>query len=119
MEATQEDIDEAYRVMYEAEDALYKKARLSNDRLMGVLSRVKGKKWVRGLHRAIEDCEVYGVIRITRRAPNVRDWQKVNYGPIKGMWVRQWSVGTEGDSWEGIIWVQIVEGRWLEMMFSC
>jgi hypothetical protein len=98
-------------------DIIRAKETASTVRLMKVLERAMGKKWVKGLRMLIEDCECVGVPRITRRKRG--SLQKENYGPIKQMWVSQRSYGMEGDSWVGEIWVELTKGRYLELPFSC
>lgn len=106
-------MDEYFKEM----EIFHAKQDASNERLMKVLERVMGKKWVKGLRELIEDCECCGIYRITRYKRGKP--QKESFGPIKQMWVSQRAVGTEGDSWEGEIWVELTNGRCLELHFSC
>ena len=46
-------------------------------------------------------------------------FQEEKYGrQINGIWVKQWSVGMEGDSWEGFICVQIKQNKYLKFGYS-
>ena len=111
-------IAEIYREAFAEIDAHNKRIKKSNDRLLKVLKAKMGVPWVKGLKALMKECEVYGWLRISRRKPNQRDWQKENFGPIKEMWVSQRSVGDSGDSFEGEIWVQIDKRRYLELHFA-
>ena len=45
--------------------------------------------------------------------------QETDFGCITGIWVTQYSVGMEGDSYAGTIWVKLKDYKYLEMPFSC
>jgi hypothetical protein len=118
-----DDIEETTKVMreyYEFLERGHRKIEASNARLLKVLTKIKGKNWVKGLRMALDELEgIDSVIRVTRRKPKKCDWQAEDYGPIKGMWVEQWARGMDGDSWEGTIWIQVDAKRYLEMHYSC
>lgn len=46
------------------------------------------------------------------------DKQNESYGMFKNIHVDQWSVGMEGDSYEGFIYAN-VKGRWIKIPHSC
>jgi hypothetical protein len=52
--------------------------------------------------------------------PSGKKQKETEFGhSIKFIWVDQWSVGTEGDSFEGYIEVQIKENKYLKFRYSC
>lgn len=89
---------------------------VSNGRLMALLLKIKGSKWIYDLGRLMEDCECMGLMRLSRRAGG--EPQKEDFGKIKQIWVHQTLSCNCGDCWHGTIWVEIVAGRYLEMDFK-
>lgn len=46
------------------------------------------------------------------------DKQNESYGMFKDIHVHQWSIGMEGDSFEGYIYAN-VNGKWIKVPYSC
>lgn len=99
--------------------AFHKEMDRRNTRLMDCLKRLKGRVWAEAVVNLCDDCGVYGYMSVTRKAPSPKNWvRRGDFPPIKGFWVSQSSVGTEGDSWEGTIWVKIDSRRYLKLQFA-
>jgi hypothetical protein len=92
-----------------------------NNRVLRAIKSVKGKTYYRHLISYLKDASVteWSEFEIVREP--LGDEQKVTeYGrSIKKEWVEQWSVGTEGDSFEGYIYLELKLGRYLKFRFSC
>jgi hypothetical protein len=91
-----------------------------NVRLLKAIKSVKGKTFYRRLCELIKDCEGLKDCVLARivREPNGQ-YVKESYGKqIAGYWVNQWSVGAEGDSFEGTICVEIKPGRYFKFDYS-
>lgn len=115
-------IEDVYAMMDAAHAEIEKEQaieKLSNDRLIKVLKKRNGTGWVKGLMLLCSDCDVHGRMEIVRNHPRKEYWQEENFGPIKEMWVLQYSVGDSGDSFAGTIWLKIDKKRFLQLMFSC
>jgi hypothetical protein len=92
-----------------------------NNRILRAIKSIKGKTFTRHLISLMNDA---GIV-------NWDEWQIVSepsgakqkeneYGrSIKNIWVDQWSVGTEGDSFDGYIEVQLKENKYLKFRYSC
>lgn len=91
-----------------------------NNRTLRAVKSVMGKTFCKHLISYLKDVQPvnYAVWEIVREPEG--DLQKVaEYGrSIRQEWVQQWSVGTEGDSFEGIICVPLKPGRYLKFHFS-
>ena len=64
----------------------------------------------------IYGCEVTDKIKIVDE-PN-GDCQNEDCGIFKNVYVDQWSVGIEGDSYEGFIYAN-VKSKWIKVPYSC
>lgn len=89
-----------------------------NHRLLRTIKKAKGRTFQKYLLQIIKDSG-----RVTDKMGIVKepggDWQNEPMGrTIKGYWVDQWSVGTEGDSWNGHVWVQLRENKYLKFSYS-
>ncbi len=91
---------------------------LRNMRILRAIKTVKGKTFYKYLLEIIEESEgIRGMAEIM--ANPTGKFQEENYGKqIKGIWVEQWSVGLEGDSYEGIICVEIKPNKYFKFNFS-
>lgn len=112
-EVTSEDLDAVYQSINQEREQVKRK----NDRLLKVIKKIHGAKWIAGFKRLCEECGVEGRMLITRKKPAAKHWQKENFGPIKEMWVQQFT-GMLEDDFHGTIWVQIDRHRYLEMSFA-
>lgn len=89
-----------------------------NQRLLRAIKSVKGKTFHKYLVQIIKDCD-----RVTDQMQIVNEprgnQQEAECGrTIKWIWVDQWSVGTEGDSFEGYICVELKPGKYLQFSYS-
>lgn len=116
-------IDEMWAEVGESRDKHNKAAEISNNRILKWCEAKHGKAFVNNLLRLYKDCEVgsqmgfLDLIEIVN-CP-IGSYQPERYGSkIRGYWVDQWSVGTEGDSFEGYIYVKIRSNRFLKVRFS-
>ena len=66
----------------------------------------------------IEESEgIKGLAEIVKEP--IGAFQKEKYGrQINGIWVEQWTVGMEGDSYEGFVCVQIKPNKYLKFKYS-
>lgn len=91
-----------------------------NMRILKAVNATLGKTFCKHLVTYLQNAQPvnYAPWEIVREPEG--DLHKVTeYGrSIRQEWVQQWSVGTEGDSWEGIICVPLKPGRWLKFNFS-
>jgi hypothetical protein len=92
-----------------------------NQRVLKAIRSVKGKTYYKHLISYLKDASVTEWCEFEIVRDPVGDEQKVTeYGrSIKKEWVEQWSVGTEGDSFEGYICLELKPGRYLKFRFSC
>jgi hypothetical protein len=91
----------------------------SNQRLLKAIKRIKGRVFYKHLLQLIKDCDrVYEKMCIVKEPGG--EWQKeTDYGrSITGVWVDQWSTGTEGDSFDGYVWVQLKPNKYLQFRYS-
>lgn len=90
-------------------------------RLLKAIKKVKGKTFYRHLIALIKDANPteWAQLEIVSE-PGGEKQKETDFGrSIKYIWVDQWSVGMEGDSFEGYIWVQIKENKYLKFRYSC
>ena len=98
-----------------------KYCKMSNDRLLNLLTKINGKAWVKNLEAIFQDCEVGETMwstQYTISRTKYGEFQDERYGPIKGYWVDQKAVGDSGDSREGYIYVQIKPSRYIKAFYS-
>lgn len=95
----------------------YEECERVNNRILNAIHKVKGKKFHDAVLKIISEDEVCGKFEIVKTP--VGKYQDENWGGgIKGVWVKQWSNGMEGDSFSGFICVKLKENKWLKMEFS-
>ena len=89
-----------------------------NDRIFKAIGNQIGHGFLKDLSELIEDAGCQHRFRIVDE-PNGKYQSESDFGCITGNWVTQYSVGMEGDSYEGTIWVKFKNYKYLEMDFSC
>lgn len=93
----------------------------SNQRLLKAILKVKGELFYEWLLLFIEDMSPDGKFSIAK-APEGNKQRTGNersvFGKIKEYWVNQWSVGDSGDSFAGILFIQLKENKYLAMPYS-
>lgn len=89
-----------------------------NKRLLRAIKKVKGATFHKYLLEIIEESEgIKGLAEIVKTPSGT--FQKEQYGrQISGIWVSQWSVGMEGDSWNGIVCVEIKPNKYFKFSYS-
>lgn len=88
-----------------------------NNRILKAILNVKGKEFYDSLMSVIKEDECGDKFEIVRKP--IGEYQKENFGVIKGIWVNQHSSGDSGDSFYGCVEVKIKKDRWIRMPFSC
>lgn len=92
-----------------------------NNRILKAIKSVKGKTFYKHLLALIKDAgsvswDEWEIVK----EPNGHKQKETEFGrQIKHIWVDQWSVGMEGDSFEGYIWVQLKENKYLKFRYAC
>lgn len=66
----------------------------------------------------MDGCFLRGEIEIVD-CPNGADNCEDGYDTIKSVFVDQWGVGMDGDSFEGYIYAQAMNDKWLKIPYSC
>lgn len=89
-----------------------------NQRLLKVIKSVKGKTFYKHILDIIEESEGIKGLACIVKEPTGKFQEEKHGKEINGIWVSQWSVGMEGDSWEGIVCVQIKPNKYLKFPFS-
>jgi len=88
-----------------------------NNRILKAILKVKGKEFYESLLLTIEEDEcTNGSFEIVNKP--LGQYQKEDFGEIKGLWVEQHSAGYEGDSFWGFVSVKLKENKWLQMPFA-
>jgi hypothetical protein len=115
------------REVYDDLIRLEKEIAYKNKTLIQQCCKIRGKSFKRYLKAVMEGCEIcrygyscYEEFKIVDTP--LGEWQREDedgFGSITGVWVEQWSVGMEGDSFSGHITVKIKHGMFLQMPFSC
>lgn len=118
--------EQMYEIWKEAMDdecAFHAALKRQRDRIFKVLSKVKGKKFVKDLQNAMEEWECNGETKLVRKVYG--SWQVENYGSFKRYCVDQYSSGDSGDSFYGNIFVEVRKATlvkpalYIQMGYSC
>lgn len=113
-EADQKMMDE----MYESMAAYDREVERSNKRLCKAILNQLGTTFLKEIMAVAHESEVQNKMEIVRETTG--EYQKeYGYDCFEGYWVDQWSVGDSGDSFNGYIYIQLKENRWLKMYYSC
>lgn len=112
------DQEEQYDKIYEELTAYEADCYRHNERLLKVIKKVKGKTFYKYILEILKESNrVDGKMEIVRKPCG--EFQKEKYGrTIDGIWVDQWSVGTEGDSFEGYVCVLLKPNKYLKFSYS-
>jgi hypothetical protein len=109
--------------MYEAMNQHYELLRQiekENIELLKSVKKEKGRTFYKYLMEILEDTEGISKEGLARIVDKPRGtFQEEKHGrQIDGIWVEQWVTNLEGDSYSGLVWVKLSEGRYLEIPFS-
>ena len=122
---SEDEIALMFKEEMKALDEYQKEVKHSNNRLLKVIKKVKGRSFCENLKSYMEDLEgdcghymnplKWGLTRST-----TGQYQKeYGYGrEIKGIWCDQWIVGDSGDSYAGIIYIELTPNRYLCVNYS-
>lgn len=102
------EMDFAYNSLIEYENEIIE----YNDNLINSFSKTAEKHF----KALINDCDVTGKIEFTDKPKGTKLNEK--YGIFKDIYVDQWTVGMEGDSFEGFIYAN-VKDQWIKIPYSC
>lgn len=115
---------EMYNEVYKPLLDYAKEVRRSNKRLMRVIKRIKSPSFYRGLSAYLRELKdnCYGSenmkYKITRTPRGKYQTENGCGRELKGVWCEQWSVGMDGDSYEGFVSIKLRENRFLTVNFS-
>lgn len=112
--AQEEMYDNHFKELMEYEAECYR----SNERLLRAIKKVKGKTFYKYLLQILKESDrVDGKMEIVSEPCG--EFQNEKYGQtINGIWVDQWSVGMEGDSFQGYVCVQLKPNKYLKFNYS-
>lgn len=92
-----------------------------NNRILKAVKSVKGKSFYKHLINLIKDASPteWHEWEIVKEPCGDKQAENGFGREIKCIWVDQWSVGTEGDSFEGYICVRLKKNKYLKFRYSC
>lgn len=65
----------------------------------------------------LDYCSINGKLEIVEKPTGTN--QQEGHGMFKSVFVDQWNVGMEGDSFEGYIYGKIGKNKWLKIPYEC
>lgn len=93
----------------------------SNQRLLNAIKKVKGELFYEWLLLLLEDFTLgeckFEIVKKPHGNRQVTGMERTSFGKIKEWWVSQWSVGDGGDTFAGIIYIQLAENKYIEMPY--
>jgi hypothetical protein len=108
-------MEKAWKEMAEYENKVY----AYNQRILKAIKSVKGRRFYGHLKALLEDLTIDSHMSIVSE-PVGKYQKETDFGrSITGLWIEQWSVGIEGDSYEGHMCVPIKPGKYLKLDYSC
>lgn len=117
----------AWDDVYHSANKYNKIASVKNGRIFREVMWRKGRKFLKEIYQLFEECEVKGAMMFDYVLEVVdcpvgeeceTGFADGYYRKIKTYWVDQYSVGMEGDSWSGHIYVKIGNNRYIKAPFS-
>lgn len=117
-EQHQEFFNEIMNDYQESMDRYYKEVNRVNNRISKSIKYQFGESFAQEIMLVAEECEVNGKWEIVERTTG-KYQEEDGYYHFKGYWVDQWSVDDSGDSFNGYIYIQLKENKWLKMFYSC
>lgn len=106
----EEYIEKVYKELAEWEQEVYE----HNKQLINSISKTAWKHYL----RVIEYCRVDVKIEIVDTPKGTLQTNE-KHGPFLKIYVDQWGVGMEGDSFEGHIYAKYQPDKWLKIRYSC
>jgi len=100
-------------------DKIVNEASRHNKRLLKAVKRVLGARFSKAVTLTADDCEACPSYKWKLVKKPRGDRQSHDIKPIKWIWVDQWAVGCDGDSWEGHIYIPLKENLYLEFYYTC
>jgi hypothetical protein len=110
------------KMYHDCYSGLYKhelECNMANNRVLKALKKVKGRTFVKRFLEVVEASEGIKGVLFFSKEPIGKKQAENEYGKlIRFIWVRQFSVGYSGDSYEGTVSVQIKENKFLCFNYS-
>lgn len=98
----------------EAMDALFEYRDEIDTHNSNILLQVNAK--ASDFEKLVEDVKISGKMEIVNEPQGYN--QDETYESFQQVYVDQWSVGMSGDTFEGTIYAQLEENKWLSIPFS-
>ena len=108
----QQEYDEQCQKAFEELDKYYREIAEHNDVILKEF-KVPAKDFM----SLLDYSDVTGKMEVVEKPGGSNNHEK--RGMFKAVWVDQWSVGMEGDSFEGFIYGKLADGKWLKVPYSC
>lgn len=103
------DFDDEYKEVWaeamKEQEAYDNEVSRINNRIIKILTAIKGKAFAKSLKLALSEWECSGALKIVRKVHG--QWQNENFGSIKKACIDQSSFGDSGDSFYGNCYVEI------------
>jgi hypothetical protein len=116
----EEFVDYMYSEIAEEEKKHFDEMFRVNERIMKAIESTIGKGFAKDLRLLIEDFNCDGTWELVDSTiSKYVGYQYEDFGCITGVWVDQWSTGTEGDSYAGYVYVKLKNRLFLKMGWSC
>lgn len=118
-------IEDVWSELSESQKVNNAEAQRCNNRILRVIRHRFGRAYVRHLLAFLKDSEADGYMGFDHKWEISRnkgqyDCTTDEYGrKLRKYSVDQWSVGIEGDSWAGHIYIELKPNRYLKVPFSC
>ena len=104
-------------------DAYRENTERINERIFKAIRNVKGEKFEKDVREflkhqtEVELIDIEGDFSLTKIKRG--GYQEEDWGSFKGIFVEQWSVGMEGDSWNGNMYIKLKKDKYLKIPYSC
>lgn len=109
--------DQAWQKAMEDLQAYDEECNKHNKEIMEQVTAKVGNKALEDFKGLLDFAGVTGKIEIVSKPDG--DNQDESCGVFTEVWVDQWSVGMEGDSFEGFIYGKFSDTEWLKIPYSC
>ena len=109
--------DQAWQKAIEDLQAYDEECNKHNKEVMEQVIAKVGNKALADFKKLLDFADVTGKLEIVSKPAG--DNQNESCGVFTEVWVDQWSVGMEGDSFEGFIYGKFANMEWLKIPYSC
>lgn len=76
-----------------------------------------GKTAQKHFNNLLDGAHVTGKIELVDKRHGKK--QHEDYGMFRNIYVDQWGVGMDGDSFEGFIYANVKKGQWIKIPYVC